>query len=145
VRLAALLGQEPRPLDPACGRETAPQVALIDETACIGCAKCLDACPVDAIIGARKRMHTVLTDWCTGCERCLPPCPVDCIRMLPATRELPPPDLSRARYQAHVARQAHAQAVRAHRLYALEAETIENVVTEDMTRPGIGTPVSAPA
>ena len=54
-------------------------VALIDEARCIGCARCLDACPVDAIVGARRQMHTVVESWCIGCRLCLPPCPVDCI------------------------------------------------------------------
>jgi electron transport complex protein RnfB len=72
------------PLDPECGAETAPHVALIDEDACIGCTKCIQACPVDAIVGANKLMHTIIADLCTGCELCLPPCPVDCIAMVPA-------------------------------------------------------------
>lgn len=59
-------------------------VALVDESRCIGCAQCIEACPVDAIIGARGWMHTVVADWCTGCELCLPPCPVDCIALVPA-------------------------------------------------------------
>ncbi|MEP7328217.1 MAG: RnfABCDGE type electron transport complex subunit B [Betaproteobacteria bacterium] len=62
-------------------------IALIDEATCIGCTLCIAACPVDAIIGAPKRMHTVLASVCTGCELCLPPCPVDCISMIPAHRE----------------------------------------------------------
>jgi Na+-translocating ferredoxin:NAD+ oxidoreductase subunit B len=59
-------------------------VALIDEARCIGCTLCIDACPVDAIVGARSLMHTVVEPWCIGCGLCLPPCPVDCIEMLPA-------------------------------------------------------------
>jgi len=59
-----------------------PPVARIDESVCIGCALCLEACPVDAIVGAAKRMHTVITEECTGCGWCLPPCPVDCIKMI---------------------------------------------------------------
>ena len=82
--LATLLGRTPRPVDPAYGEVQAPTVALIDEARCIGCARCLPACPVDAIVGAQKRMHTVIADLCTGCELCLPPCPVDCITMVPA-------------------------------------------------------------
>jgi len=58
-------------------------VALIDEPRCIGCALCIDACPVDAIAGARGFLHTVIADYCTGCELCLPPCPVDCIDLVP--------------------------------------------------------------
>ncbi|MGB5131332.1 MAG: RnfABCDGE type electron transport complex subunit B [Steroidobacteraceae bacterium] len=87
-QLAALLGRPVLPLDPACGREGPPLVALIDEAACIGCARCLDDCPTDAIVGARKRMHTVIAEDCSGCELCLPSCPVDCIHML-AVPELP--------------------------------------------------------
>jgi Na+-translocating ferredoxin:NAD+ oxidoreductase subunit B len=59
-------------------------VALIDEARCIGCTRCIDACPVDAIVGAQSLMHTVVEPWCIGCELCLPPCPVDCIEMAPA-------------------------------------------------------------
>ena len=58
-------------------------VAFVDETRCIGCTRCIDACPVDAIVGAQGLMHTVVDPWCIGCRRCLPPCPVDCIEMLP--------------------------------------------------------------
>lgn len=86
--MAALLGLATKPLDPACGREMPPTVALIDEAACIGCTKCIQACPVDAIVGAAKRMHTVIAAECTGCELCLPPCPVDCIVLVP-TAPLP--------------------------------------------------------
>jgi Na+-translocating ferredoxin:NAD+ oxidoreductase subunit B len=57
-------------------------VAVVDEAACIGCARCIDACPVDAIVGAQGYMHTVVEDWCIGCELCLPPCPVDCIDLV---------------------------------------------------------------
>jgi electron transport complex protein RnfB len=84
VALAGLLAAPQLPLDPDCGEETPPQVALIDETACIGCAKCIDVCPTDAITGARKWMHTVIAADCSGCELCLPPCPVDCITLVPA-------------------------------------------------------------
>jgi electron transport complex protein RnfB len=82
--LAELLGREPKPLNPANGIEKPQVVALIVEEDCIGCTKCIQACPVDAIIGAPKRMHTVIASLCTGCELCLPPCPVDCIELLPA-------------------------------------------------------------
>ena len=80
--LAELLGEEPLPLNPAYGREQAPQLARIDEPRCIGCTKCIQACPVDAIIGAARQMHTVIDSLCTGCGLCLPPCPVDCIDLL---------------------------------------------------------------
>ena len=82
--LAQILDREPLALNPKNGVEGPPLVARIDETRCIGCAKCLPACPVDAIVGAQRLMHTVIAQICTGCELCLPPCPVDCIELLPA-------------------------------------------------------------
>jgi len=81
--LADLLGVEPLPLNPENGEEQPPTVAVIDEAACIGCTLCIQACPVDAIVGAPKLMHTVIASECTGCDLCLPPCPVDCIRTVP--------------------------------------------------------------
>jgi len=81
--LADLLGLEPLPLNPDCGEEKPRRVAVIDEAACIGCTLCIQACPVDAILGAPKLMHTVIEAECTGCDLCLPPCPVDCIAMVP--------------------------------------------------------------
>ncbi len=77
--LSGLLGRPPVSLDPSCGAHTARTRAVILEDTCIGCRKCIDVCPVDAIVGARKFMHTVIAAECTGCELCLPPCPVDCI------------------------------------------------------------------
>lgn len=85
--LAELLGREPLPLNPANGVEKPNVVALIIEEDCIGCTKCIQACPVDAIIGAPKRMHTVIADLCTGCELCVPPCPVDCIDLVPVAAQ----------------------------------------------------------
>ena len=79
--LAALLGVPVLPLNLARGVHKAPAVAVIEEETCIGCTLCIQACPVDAIVGAAKLMHTVIAEQCTGCELCLPPCPVDCIRM----------------------------------------------------------------
>jgi Na+-translocating ferredoxin:NAD+ oxidoreductase subunit B len=110
--LAALLHREALPLNPANGVEGPPLVALIDEAACIGCAKCLPPCPVDAIIGARKQMHTVITALCTGCELCVAPCPVDCIAMVPRAAladvaetadvpAAPDPATNRQRFFAH--------------------------------------------
>jgi Na+-translocating ferredoxin:NAD+ oxidoreductase subunit B len=83
--LAALLQRPPIALDATCGVTKPPAVALIDEAWCIGCTLCIQACPVDAIAGAAKLMHTVIAQECTGCELCIPPCPVDCITMTPVT------------------------------------------------------------
>lgn len=80
-QLADLLGRERKPLNPAYGEHRPPRVAVIDESICIGCVKCINACPVDAIVGAPKQMHTVMEAECTGCELCIEPCPVDCISM----------------------------------------------------------------
>jgi electron transport complex protein RnfB len=84
ARLATFLGRPNLlPLNPANGIERPRPVALIDETWCIGCTLCIQACPVDAILGAAKQMHTVLPTLCTGCDLCVAPCPVDCISMVP--------------------------------------------------------------
>jgi electron transport complex protein RnfB len=95
--LARLLERDAVPLDTARGNAGPLQVALIDEDACIGCTLCIQACPVDAIIGAPKRMHGVLASLCSGCELCLPPCPVDCITMVPAQRQWTVEDARAAR------------------------------------------------
>lgn len=81
--LADLLGKEPKPLNPENGAEKPKSLAVIDEDTCIGCTLCIQACPVDAILGAAKHMHTVIANECTGCELCVDPCPVDCIDMVP--------------------------------------------------------------
>ena len=109
--LALLLGRAPLPLNPANGTEGPQLVAQIDEQACIGCARCLPPCPVDAILGAPKQMHTVILALCTGCELCVAPCPVDCIAMvprasLPAAPAAPTARDNRARHDAHGARLA---------------------------------------
>src|SRR5262249_385859 len=134
--LAALLERASKPLNPANGVEKPREIAVIDEETCIGCTKCIQACPVDAIIGASKMMHTVLVEECTGCELCIAPCPVDCIARVevgdsrlrvrqgsraegaPGTPDCDAPALPdtkplcesaeryRARYVAHNARQA---------------------------------------
>ncbi len=114
-RLAQSLGRPPLPLDPACGHEKAVQtLAVIIEADCIGCTKCIQACPVDAIVGAMNLMHTVISGHCNGCELCVPACPVDCIEMVEAPG-IPPPfthaEAFRSRYRA-----------RNHRLAQIERE-----------------------
>jgi len=81
-QLADLMGVEAKPLDGAHGEEDVKKVAVIREDECIGCTKCIQACPVDAILGAAKQMHTVIEHECTGCDLCVEPCPVDCIDMV---------------------------------------------------------------
>lgn len=87
IRIAQAMGQPERAqgltIDPACGQEGPMTLAVIDENWCIGCTLCIKACPTDAIVGGRKRMHAVLADYCTGCELCVLACPVDCIAMEP--------------------------------------------------------------
>lgn len=86
--LADLLDREPKPLNPENGEVKEKLVALIREQDCIGCTLCIQACPVDAILGAAKQMHTVIAAECTGCELCVPPCPVDCIVMVPVGTDI---------------------------------------------------------
>ena len=107
--LARLTARAPLPLNPANGIEGPELVAQIDEARCIGCAKCLPPCPVDAIVGMRKQMHTVLAELCTGCELCIAPCPVDCIVMTPRATLVvqytaPGAVANRDRFDAHNAR-----------------------------------------
>ncbi len=116
--LADLLGRAPLQLDPACGIEAPPGVARIDESRCIGCTLCIQACPVDAIVGAPKQLHTVVESLCSGCELCIAPCPVDCISMEPAaaawTRERA--DAARIRHQRRGVRLERDKRERAARL-----------------------------
>ncbi len=86
--LADLLGVEPKPLNAEHGEPKPKSVAFIDEQTCIGCTLCIQACPVDAILGAAKQMHTIIAAECTGCELCLAPCPVDCITMIPLAEDI---------------------------------------------------------
>jgi electron transport complex protein RnfB len=118
ARLAAALGREVLSLNPANGIEGPPLVAQIDEARCIGCVKCLAPCPVDAIVGAKQLLHTVVTQLCTGCELCLAPCPVDCIVMVPRSTlthagAAPEPAHNRERFSAHSARLARLAAAQA--------------------------------
>lgn len=105
-RLSALTGRPLRPLNPANGVEGPLRVALIDESLCIGCTLCIQACPVDAIVGAARVMHAVLPALCTGCDLCLPPCPMDCIAMVATDRAWTDADAAaaRTRFEARAAR-----------------------------------------
>lgn len=141
-RLAAVLKVEPVPLDPERGIEQPRAVARIDESLCIGCTLCIQACPVDAIAGAAKQMHTVIPELCTGCDLCVAPCPVDCIAMIPVTGERTgwaawsqeQADAAHARYLARKARlvrereenDARLAAKAAAKLAAVQAETPES-------------------
>jgi len=122
-KLVALLGREYQPLDPGCGIEQPRRVAAIDESRCIGCTLCIQACPVDAIVGAAKLMHTVVTELCSGCDLCVAPCPVDCIEMLPAlgadaTWDQARADAARERFELRAARLARERKERRRRLAA---------------------------
>jgi electron transport complex protein RnfB len=88
LAIADLLDVEPQPLDEESETDPVKQVAVIRENECIGCTKCIQACPVDAILGAAKQMHTVIATECTGCDLCVEPCPVDCIDMVPVQTDL---------------------------------------------------------
>ena len=111
--LARLLDRAPKPVDPACGTPGPLLVAVIDEALCIGCTLCIEACPVDAIVGAAKRMHAILPSLCSGCELCVAPCPVDCIAMIPAGREWTRDDArdARARHDDRAARLARRERI----------------------------------
>jgi len=113
VALAALTGFPVEALDPTCGVAGPLDVARIEEAACIGCTLCIAACPVDAIVGAPKRMHAVLASACTGCGLCVPPCPVDCIVMEPASRPWTKndADAARARFAARNIRLARGERI----------------------------------
>jgi Na+-translocating ferredoxin:NAD+ oxidoreductase subunit B len=112
ARLAALTGKLAKPLNPDNGLEGPRTIAIIDEAWCIGCTLCIAACPTDAIVGANKRMHTVVEPYCTGCELCIPACPVDCISLEPVDIQLSGwaswpqslADLARQRYDARSTR-----------------------------------------
>jgi electron transport complex protein RnfB len=104
AELAALLRRPALPLNPANGIEGPLTVAVIDEALCIGCTLCIQACPVDCIVGAPTKMHTVIASQCTGCDLCLPPCPMDCIAMVPA-----PPPRAWTRADAEAARHRYAE------------------------------------
>ena len=136
--LAAIAGRPSRSIDPDCGHEGPRAVAVIDEAACIGCALCLQACPVDAIVGAAKRMHTVIEASCTGCELCLPVCPVDCIALVTTDAGISgwgawsrdQADAARARYATHRLRERQVALATAERT-ATQAESVRSRAVAD--------------
>ena len=126
AKLAALLQRPMLLLDPAHGIEKPRMLARIVEADCIGCTKCIQACPVDAIVGAAKLMHTVLSDHCTGCELCVPACPVDCIELLPMPTgqfDQAHADQARWHFQRRETRLLRAQAEQEAELQARKAAT----------------------
>jgi electron transport complex protein RnfB len=121
ARLAALTGLPRKPLNTEHGTEGPRTLAVIDEAWCIGCTLCIKACPVDAIVGSNKQMHTVIEADCTGCELCVPVCPVDCIALIPAQPEPAPTGWAAwSAAQAEEARERHA--LRSTRLQHAQAE-----------------------
>jgi electron transport complex protein RnfB len=139
-RLAALTGRPAQPIDPECGPVGPPMVAVIDPLRCIGCARCLPPCPVDAIVGAKRQLHVVLDDLCTGCELCIAPCPVDCITLAPRAQQAPRSTEPSAadnlrRYDDHRSRRGRREAER----LALLAERKARA-SRLSTRGGPGTP-----
>jgi Na+-translocating ferredoxin:NAD+ oxidoreductase subunit B len=144
ARLARLTGRPVIPINPANGVERPRPVAFIDEALCIGCTLCIQACPVDAILGAAKQMHTILPSLCTGCDLCVAPCPVDCISMLPVTGERTgwdawsqqDADAARARHDARTIRLQRERAENDARLAAKAVEKMKTVTSEAASTPG---------
>ncbi|RQU51000.1 electron transport complex subunit RsxB [Burkholderia cenocepacia] len=160
ARLASLLGKPVIPLNPVNGTEHPRALAFIDENLCIGCTLCMQACPVDAIVGAPKQMHTIVASLCTGCDLCVPPCPVDCIAMLPVTGDRTgwdawsqeQADAARERHDLRLARQrrereaAEARAAARRAASAAKPAAEASAAEASAARPGsAGTPAAAPA
>jgi len=133
VALADVLAQDVVALDLTRGHPQPLRVAVIDESHCIGCTLCMVACPVDAIVGANKRMHTVLSDLCTGCDLCIAPCPVDCIEMVPAQRAWTADDAhhARVRHQRRNQRIRQEKAALATPVAPPEAEPVKQALIHD--------------
>lgn len=133
ARLSAITGQPVLPLNPAHGQEGPRSVAVIDEAWCIGCTLCLPPCPTDAILGANKQLHTIISTHCTGCGLCVPVCPVDCIQLLPISG-------SATAWQAW----APAQAQQARQRYQQHQQRLAPSVTSSDNAPTAAPLASAP-
>ncbi|MEO8778194.1 MAG: RnfABCDGE type electron transport complex subunit B [Rhodanobacter sp.] len=151
AKLAALLQRPVLPLNSEQGVETPRMLARIVEADCIGCTKCIQACPVDAIVGASKLMHTVLVDDCTGCELCVAACPVDCIELVLMPLEQIDQhhaEAARTHFKRREARLAHEHAERdvelAARKAALDGDTQRNPVQEALARAAAKKPRPTP-
>ena len=141
-RLSGVTGRPVIPINPANGIERPRPVAFIDESLCIGCTLCIQACPVDAILGAAKQMHTILPSLCTGCDLCVAPCPVDCISMLPVTNATgwdawsqQAADAARARHDLRSERLQREKAENDARLAAKALEKMREVTLEATNTP----------
>ena len=153
ARLAELLGKPVIPLNSANGVERPRPLAVIDEQVCIGCTLCMQACPVDAIVGAPKQMHTVIAELCTGCDLCVPPCPVDCIALPPVTGEAtgwdawsqPQADAARARHDRREARLAREREAAEARAAARRAGSAPTAQVTEITQANAAAPSAAPA
>ena len=147
-RLAALTGRPVKPLSEAHGIEGPRTLAVIDENWCIGCTLCIKACPTDAIVGANKRMHTVIEPYCTGCELCIPVCPVDCIALDVvdaqqrgwAAWSQPLADQARARYQSRRERLQREQVEHQDRLQAKALKKLADLETHTHVSDGDAAP-----
>lgn len=143
ARLAELLGKPVIPINPVNGIERVRPVAVIDESLCIGCTLCIQACPVDAIAGAARQMHTVLPELCTGCDLCVAPCPVDCIAMVDVTPgktgwnawSQQQADAARMRHDFHILRQQRDKEENDARLAAKAAAKLKEVEAESALSP----------
>jgi Na+-translocating ferredoxin:NAD+ oxidoreductase subunit B len=143
ARLASALGKTVIPLNPVNGIERERPVAVIDERACIGCTLCIQACPVDAIVGAAKQMHTIVPELCTGCDLCVAPCPVDCIAMVSVTPgktgwdawSSSAADAARERYHQRTARLIREKTENDARLAAKAAAKLREVESESAQNP----------
>ncbi|WP_106306881.1 electron transport complex subunit RsxB [Paraburkholderia sp. BL18I3N2] len=152
ARLAVLLGKPVIPLNSANGVERPRPLAVIDEQVCIGCTLCMQACPVDAIVGAPKQMHTVIVELCTGCDLCVPPCPVDCIALPPVTGEATgwdawsqaQADAARARHDRRETRLAREREAAEARAAARRAGSAATAQVTETTAATDAAPLAAP-